>query len=73
MQTLRHVVAILEYVKSKGIEVRFHGRGKNEASHYCGQCEVSKNHSILIASETFLTKTNFLTQLDRSLQHFIHS
>lgn len=53
MQTLRHVVAILEYVKSKGIEVRFHGRGKNEASHYCGQCEVSKNHSILIASETF--------------------
>lgn len=46
MQTLRHVVATLEYVKSKGIEVRFHGRGKNEASHYCGQCEVSKkkNH-----------------------------
>lgn len=30
----------LEYVKSKGVEVRFHGRGKNEASHYCGQCEV---------------------------------
>jgi hypothetical protein len=22
------------------VEVRFHGRGKNEASHYCGQCEV---------------------------------
>lgn len=41
MQTLRHVLATLEYVKSKGIEVRFHGRGKNEASHYCGQCEVS--------------------------------
>lgn len=32
---------ILEFVKSKGIEVRFHGRAKNEASHYCGQCEVS--------------------------------
>lgn len=31
----------LEYVKSKGIEVKFHGRSKNEASHYCGQCEVS--------------------------------
>lgn len=41
MQTLRHVVATLEYVKSKNVEVRFHGRGKNEASHYCGQCEVS--------------------------------
>lgn len=42
-------------VKSKGIEVRFHGRGKNEASHYCGQCEVSsvrpvgfENVSVLI-------------------------
>lgn len=34
---------ILEFVKSKGIEVRFHGRAKNEASHYCGQCDVSKN------------------------------
>lgn len=44
MQTLRHVVATLEYVKSKGIEVRFHGRGKNEASHYCGQCEVSSSY-----------------------------
>lgn len=41
LQTLKHVVATLEYVKSKGVEVRFHGRGKNEASHYCGQCEVS--------------------------------
>lgn len=33
-------MATLEYVKAKGVEVRFHGRGKNEASHYCGQCEV---------------------------------
>lgn len=41
MNTMKHCMQILEYVKSKGIEVRFHGRGKNEASHYCGQCEVS--------------------------------
>lgn len=41
MQTLRFVMSTLDYVKSKDIEVRFHGRGKNEASHYCGQCEVS--------------------------------
>lgn len=31
---------VLEFVKFKGVEVKFHGRGKNEASHYCGQCEV---------------------------------
>lgn len=31
---------ILEYVKTKGIEVKFHGRTKNEPAHYCGQCEV---------------------------------
>lgn len=41
LRTLRHCAMILEHVKSKGVEVRFHGRGKNEASHYCGQCEVS--------------------------------
>lgn len=40
LQTIKHVMTQLEYVKSKGVEVRFHGRGKNEASHYCGQCEV---------------------------------
>lgn len=40
LRTMRHCCLILEFVKSKGVEVRFHGRGKNEASHYCGQCEV---------------------------------
>lgn len=39
MKTLRHTQLILQFVRSKGIQVRFHGRGKNEASHYCGQCE----------------------------------
>jgi len=42
LQTLRHTVQILEHVKQKGIEVKFHGRAKNEASHYCGVCEVKK-------------------------------
>lgn len=41
LRTMRQCCLILEFVKSKGVEVRFHGRGKNEASHYCGQCEVS--------------------------------
>ena len=41
LQTLKNVAHTLEYVKSRSVEVRFHGRGKNEASHYCGQCEVN--------------------------------
>lgn len=40
LRTMRQCCLILEFVKSKDVEVRFHGRGKNEASHYCGQCEV---------------------------------
>ena len=39
MKTLRHTQLTLQFVRSKGVQVRFHGRGKNEASHYCGQCE----------------------------------
>lgn len=44
LQTLKHCMLVLDFVKSKGVEVKFHGRGKNEASHYCGQCEVSSNY-----------------------------
>lgn len=40
MQTIQQTIHIQEFVKSKGIEIKFHGRNKNEASHYCGQCEV---------------------------------
>ena len=39
MKTLQHTQLTLQFVRSKGIQIRFHGRGKNEASHYCGQCE----------------------------------
>lgn len=39
MKTLRHTQLITQFVRSKGVQLRFHGRGKNEASHYCGQCE----------------------------------
>ncbi|XP_055635786.1 lysine-specific demethylase 6A isoform X2 [Toxorhynchites rutilus septentrionalis] len=51
MQTMKHCMQILEYVKSKGIEVRFHGRGKNEASHYCGQCEVEVFNILFIREQ----------------------
>ncbi|XP_046672400.1 histone demethylase UTY isoform X2 [Homalodisca vitripennis] len=51
LRTLRHCAKILEYVKSKGVEVRFHGRGKNEASHYCGQCEVEVFNILFIREQ----------------------
>jgi len=51
MWTLKHCALILEMVKSKGIEVRFHGRGKNEASHYCGQCEVRILSMVVLANQ----------------------
>ncbi|XP_046812462.1 lysine-specific demethylase 6A-like [Lucilia cuprina] len=56
LQTLKNVMHTLEYVKSKGVLVRFHGRGKNEASHYCGQCEVS----IFIYENTYVYLNNDL-------------
>ncbi|EAT34390.1 AAEL013363-PA [Aedes aegypti] len=51
MQTMRHCMQVLEFVKSKGVEVRFHGRGKNEASHYCGQCEVEVFNILFIREQ----------------------
>ncbi|XP_037903545.1 histone demethylase UTY isoform X2 [Hermetia illucens] len=51
MQTFKNVVHTLEYVKSKNVEVRFHGRGKNEASHYCGQCEVEVFNILFIREQ----------------------
>ncbi|RZF43322.1 hypothetical protein LSTR_LSTR001583 [Laodelphax striatellus] len=51
LRTLRQCALILEFVKSKGVEVRFHGRGKNEASHYCGQCEVEVFNILFIREQ----------------------
>lgn len=50
---------VLDYVKSKGIEVKFHGRAKNEASHYCGVCEVSHNK---LNSPQTMTKFNIFNR-----------
>ncbi|XP_060660433.1 lysine-specific demethylase 6A isoform X1 [Drosophila nasuta] len=51
LQSLKNVFHIQEYVKSKGVEVRFNGRGKNEASHYCGQCEVEVFNVLFIREQ----------------------
>lgn len=58
MRTLRQCSMILEFVKHKGVDVKFHGRGKNEASHYCGQCEVSKSQSRSVKQIPKLTDVN---------------
>ncbi|XP_030079040.1 lysine-specific demethylase 6A isoform X2 [Drosophila hydei] len=50
-QSLKNVFHIQEYVKSKGVEIRFNGRGKNEASHYCGQCEVEVFNVLFIREQ----------------------
>lgn len=65
LQTLKHSMQILEFVKSKGIEVKFHGRTKNEASHYCGQCEVSWNGDIKTSPNTTELITRFVTFIRR--------
>ncbi|XP_030383410.1 lysine-specific demethylase 6A isoform X2 [Scaptodrosophila lebanonensis] len=51
MQTLKNVLHTQAYVASKGVEIRFHGRGKNEASHYCGQCEVEVFNVLFIREQ----------------------
>ena len=63
LQTIKHCYQILEFVKLKNVEVKFHGRGKNEASHYCGQCEV-RDLTVWIKTRILI---NFLP--DRSFQH----
>ena len=40
MRSLRQVLITLEYVRSKGCELKFHGRSRIEPAHFCGQCEV---------------------------------
>ncbi|KAK9507658.1 hypothetical protein O3M35_007466 [Rhynocoris fuscipes] len=51
LRTLKHCALTLEFVKAKGVEVRFHGRGKNEASHYCGQCEMEVFNILFIREQ----------------------
>ncbi|XP_050519095.1 lysine-specific demethylase 6A isoform X1 [Diabrotica virgifera virgifera] len=51
MRTLVKCCRTLEFVKNRGVEVKFHGRGKNEASHYCGQCEVEVFNILFIREQ----------------------
>ncbi|XP_022258202.1 histone demethylase UTY-like isoform X1 [Limulus polyphemus] len=40
LRTLRMSQLTVDFVKSLGKNIRWHGRGKNEAAHYCVNCEV---------------------------------
>ncbi|CAH0562123.1 unnamed protein product [Brassicogethes aeneus] len=51
LRTLTKCCRILEFVKQRGVEVKFHGRGKNEASHYCGQCEIEVFNILFIREQ----------------------
>ncbi|XP_017776460.1 PREDICTED: histone demethylase UTY isoform X4 [Nicrophorus vespilloides] len=51
MRTLRQCSMILEFVRHKLVDVKFHGRGKNEASHYCGQCEIEVFNILFIREQ----------------------
>merc|ERR1711874_589360 len=39
LRSMRQVMITLEYVRSKGCELKFHGRSRSEPAHFCGQCE----------------------------------
>ncbi|KAF5285712.1 hypothetical protein FQA39_LY16518 [Lamprigera yunnana] len=51
MRTLRQCSMILQFVRHKGVDVKFHGRGKNESSHYCGQCEIEVFNILFIREQ----------------------
>ncbi|XP_062589237.1 lysine-specific demethylase 6A-like [Saccostrea cucullata] len=40
MRSLRQIRFTLDFVEDLGLEVKWHGRGENEAAHYCNDCEV---------------------------------
>lgn len=51
LRTLRQCAMTLEFARGKGVDVKFHGRGKNEASHYCGQCEIEVFNILFIREQ----------------------
>ncbi len=47
-ESIRQTVQTLAFVRSKGIEVKYHGRRKNDPAHYCGGCEEEVFNTIMI-------------------------
>ncbi|XP_043190605.1 lysine-specific demethylase 6A-like, partial [Amphibalanus amphitrite] len=40
LKGLKQVMMMIEFTKACNVDIRFHGRGKNESTHYCGVCEM---------------------------------
>ncbi|XP_050440463.1 lysine-specific demethylase 6A isoform X3 [Adelges cooleyi] len=51
MCSMRQCGITMEFIKLKKIQTRFHGRGKNEASHYCHDCDVEVFNILLIREQ----------------------
>lgn len=51
LRTMIKCYRILEYIKNKGVEIKFHGRSKNETSHYCGLCETEVFNILFIREQ----------------------
>ena len=47
-QSIRQIVQTLNFVRSKGCKVRFHGHKQHESAHYCGICEEEVFNVLLI-------------------------
>ena len=47
-QSIRKIVQSLNFVRSKGCKVRFHGHRQHESAHYCGLCEEEVFNVLLI-------------------------
>ncbi|XP_017476900.1 PREDICTED: lysine-specific demethylase 6A-like [Rhagoletis zephyria] len=48
LRSFKHCLMVVNFVKSLGHEIQWHGRGKNEPSHYCANCEVEVFHILFV-------------------------
>lgn len=51
LKSLIRCYRTLEYIKSKSVEIKFHGRNKSETSHYCGLCETEVFNILFIKEQ----------------------
>ncbi|CAG0903347.1 unnamed protein product, partial [Cyprideis torosa] len=51
LRSLRTCQLSLRFLTAVGCKIKFHGRARNEPTHYCGQCEVEVFNFLLIKEE----------------------
>lgn len=57
---MRQCQMTLDFLKELKKEVKWHGRGKNEAAHYCTNCEV---RNLYIRIDCGFYEFNFICEL----------